>query len=38
MLKANKNTGWTPDKNHHTIDTFAEAVKKRYRIYYSFQT
>ena len=28
MLKANKNTGWTPDKNHHTIDTFAEAVKK----------
>ena len=28
MLKANKNKGWTPCKNHHTIDTFVEAVKK----------
>ena len=28
MLKANKNKGWTLDKNHHTIDTFVEAVIK----------
>ena len=28
MFKASKNKGWTPDKNHHTIDTFVEAVKK----------
>ena len=28
MFKANKNKGWAPNKNHHTIDTFAEAVKK----------
>ena len=28
MFKANKNKGWTPDKNHHTTDTFVEAVKK----------
>ena len=27
MFKANKNKGWTPHKNHHTIDTFVEAVK-----------
>ena len=29
MFKANKNKGWTPDKNHHTIDSFNEAVKKQ---------
>ena len=28
MFKANKNEGWTPDKNRHTSDTFFEAVKK----------
>ena len=28
MFKANKNKGWTPHKNHYTIDTFAEAVKR----------
>ena len=28
MFKGDKNKGWTPDKNHHTIDTFVEAVKK----------
>ena len=28
MFIVNKNKGWTPDKNHHTIDTFVEAVKE----------
>ena len=28
MFKTNKNKGWTPEKNHHIIDTFVEAVKK----------
>ena len=28
MFKANKNKGWTPDKNHHIIDTFVDAVKR----------
>ena len=28
MFKAIKSKSWTPDKNYHTIDAFAEAVKK----------
>ena len=28
MFKVNKNKGWTPDKNHHTTNTFVESVKK----------
>ena len=28
MFKANKNKGWIPGKNYHTVDTLVEAVKK----------
>ena len=28
VFRANKNKGWTPGINHHTIETFIEAVKK----------
>ena len=28
MFKQNKNKKWTPSNNHHTINTYVEAVKK----------
>ena len=28
MFKQNKNKKWTPPNNHHTINTYVEAVKK----------
>ena len=37
-MMTNKNKGWTPDKNHHTIETFVEAVKKDIECTKTFKT
>ena len=37
LKQKKKKKGWTPDKNHHTSDTFVEAVKEHFKCTKTFK-